>query len=145
MLSSKKLTCKGTVLSGRCFSKFMDLRYSQSCWYFQPSVVKCCHSNLLPGSILPSLPSPFPSTFVNPTVKVSFFAFLPRFGQVYTGFAWISLSLEFCSKNSWFKSQYGSVVVTMIFHARFLLVSCIFFLFPAYFGHIRNIARIIRN
>ncbi len=34
----------------RCLSEFMDWRYSQSRWYFRPSFVNCCLSNLLSGS-----------------------------------------------------------------------------------------------
>jgi hypothetical protein len=29
-------------LCGRCFSEFIDWRYSQSCWYVRPSFVNCC-------------------------------------------------------------------------------------------------------
>ncbi len=36
-----------------CLSEFIDLRYSQSCWYFRPSY---CPSNLLSSSPLPSFP-----------------------------------------------------------------------------------------
>ncbi len=50
MSSSKKFTCKGTL---RQASGFIDWRYSQSCWYFRPSIVNCCLSNLLSGSTLP--------------------------------------------------------------------------------------------
>jgi hypothetical protein len=32
-------------LCGSCLSEFIDWRYSQSCWYFRPSVVNCCSSN----------------------------------------------------------------------------------------------------
>jgi hypothetical protein len=45
-----KVTC------GKCFSEFIDWRYSQSCWYFWPSFVTCCPYNLLSSSTLP--PSP---------------------------------------------------------------------------------------
>jgi hypothetical protein len=39
---------------GKCFSEFIDWRYSQSCWYFWPSFVNCCPYNLLTVQ----LPSP---------------------------------------------------------------------------------------
>ncbi len=45
-------------LCGRCISKFIDCRYSQSCWYFWPSFVNCCPSHLLSGSSLPPPPPP---------------------------------------------------------------------------------------
>ncbi len=48
----KNLTCK-TGLCGRCLSEFIDWRFSQSCWYFRPSFVNCCPSNLLSRSIPP--------------------------------------------------------------------------------------------
>jgi hypothetical protein len=51
MSSYKTLPVKG--LWGRCLSKFLDWRYSQSCWYFRPIFVNCCPSNLLFGSTLP--------------------------------------------------------------------------------------------
>ncbi len=38
---------KNIDLCSRCLSEFIDLRYSQSCWYFWPSFVNCCPSNLL--------------------------------------------------------------------------------------------------
>jgi hypothetical protein len=44
-------------LCGRCLSEFIDWRYSQSCWYFRPSFVNCCPSNLLSGS---TFLTPFP-------------------------------------------------------------------------------------
>ncbi len=50
----KKLTVKG--LCGRCLSEFIDWRYCQSCWYFRPSFVNWCPSNLLSGSTLSPLP-----------------------------------------------------------------------------------------
>ncbi len=40
-------------LWGRCLSELIDRRYSQSCWYFWPSFVNCCPSNLLSGSTIP--------------------------------------------------------------------------------------------
>ncbi len=40
-------------LCGRCVSEFIDWRYSQSWWYFRPSFLNCCPSNLLSGSTLP--------------------------------------------------------------------------------------------
>ncbi len=43
-----KIFCKGFF--GRCLSEFIDWRCSQKCWYFQPSFVNCCPSNLLSGS-----------------------------------------------------------------------------------------------
>ncbi len=43
-------------LCGRCLAEFIEWRYSQSCWYFRPSFVNCCPSNLLSGWTLP--PSP---------------------------------------------------------------------------------------
>ncbi len=56
MSSSKKFTFKG--LCGKCLtlSEFIDWIYSQSCWYFRPSFVNCCLSNLLSGSNLPPPP-----------------------------------------------------------------------------------------
>ncbi len=58
MSSSKKKTCKGTW-RGKFLSEFIYWRYSQSCWYFRPSFVNCCPSNLLSDSTLPfsTLPS----------------------------------------------------------------------------------------
>ncbi len=50
---------KGLCLSVcMCLSEFIDWKYSQSCWFFCPSFVTCCPSNLLSGSTLPppSLP-----------------------------------------------------------------------------------------
>ncbi len=55
---AKKLAVQG--LCGRCLSGFIDWRYSQSYWYFRPSFVNCCPSNLLSGSISPPPP---PSLF----------------------------------------------------------------------------------
>jgi hypothetical protein len=43
-------------LCGRCLQSLW--RYSQSCWYFRPSFVKCRPTNFLCGSTLP--PPPFP-------------------------------------------------------------------------------------
>ncbi len=43
-------------LCGRCWSEFIDWRYSPSCWYFRPSFLNFCPSNLRSGSTLP--PSP---------------------------------------------------------------------------------------
>jgi hypothetical protein len=63
----KNLPVKG--LCGRCLSEFIDwrynqsCRYSQSCWYFWPSFMNRCTSNLLSGSILP--PPPLPSVNKN--------------------------------------------------------------------------------
>jgi hypothetical protein len=51
-------------LSGRCLSEFIDWRYSQSCWYFRPSFVNYCPSNLLSGSP----PSFTPSSLCQSTV-----------------------------------------------------------------------------
>jgi hypothetical protein len=57
MSSSKQIwPVKG--LFGRCLSEFIDWRYGQSCWFFRPSFVNCCPSNLLSGLISPL--SPFP-------------------------------------------------------------------------------------
>ncbi len=47
----KKIFCNGFF--SRCLSVFIDRRYSQKCWYFQPSFVNCCPSNFLSGSTLP--------------------------------------------------------------------------------------------
>ncbi len=52
----RKFTCKGTLR--RCLLEFIDWRYSQSCWYFRPSCVKCCPSLLLSGSSIPTSPPP---------------------------------------------------------------------------------------
>jgi hypothetical protein len=38
-----------------CLIEFIDWRYSQSCWYFRPSSVNYCFSNLLSGSPSPPL------------------------------------------------------------------------------------------
>ncbi len=38
---------------GRCLTEFIDWRYSQSCWYFRPSFVNCCPSNLLVVQLSP--------------------------------------------------------------------------------------------
>ncbi len=38
-------------LCGRCLS---DWRYSQSCWYFRPSVVNCCPLTFSLGQLSPS-------------------------------------------------------------------------------------------
>ncbi len=54
----KKLPVKGPC--DRRLSEFIE-RYSQSCWYFWPSFVNCCHSNLLSGWTPPP-PSPYQST-----------------------------------------------------------------------------------
>ncbi len=56
MSASKKIDLKKGHCS-MCLSEFIDWRYSQSCWYFRPSFVNCCPSNLLSGL---TLPSPFP-------------------------------------------------------------------------------------
>ncbi len=50
----KKFTCKGTLR--QVFFRVIDWRYMQSCWYFRPSFVNYCPSNLLYGS-----PTPPPS------------------------------------------------------------------------------------
>ncbi len=47
MSSSKKFTFKGTLRM--VFIRVYSLRYSQSCWYFRPSLLNCCHSPLLFG------------------------------------------------------------------------------------------------
>jgi hypothetical protein len=52
----KDLPVKG--LCSRCLLEFIDWRYSQSCWYFRPSFVNYCPSNLLSGSHPPPLPLP---------------------------------------------------------------------------------------
>ncbi len=44
--------------AGVYLSEFIDCRYSQSCWYFRPSFVNCCPSNLLSVSISPHPPFP---------------------------------------------------------------------------------------
>ncbi len=43
-----------------CLIEFIVWRYSQSCWYFRPSFVNFCPSNLLSRSPLP--PPPFPKS-----------------------------------------------------------------------------------
>ncbi len=43
-------------LCAGCFSEFIDRRHSESCWYFWPSFVNCCLSDLLSASIPPPLP-----------------------------------------------------------------------------------------
>jgi hypothetical protein len=58
----KKLTSKGTLR--QVFIRVFRLKianlwctlYSQSCWYFRPSFVNCCPSNLLSGSTRPPIP-----------------------------------------------------------------------------------------
>ncbi len=40
-------------LSCRCLLELTDWRYSQSYWYYGPSFVNCCPSNLFTGSNLP--------------------------------------------------------------------------------------------
>ncbi len=50
----KKLARKGAF--GRCLLEFREWRYSQSCWYFRPSFVNYCPSNLLFGWPPPSVP-----------------------------------------------------------------------------------------
>ncbi len=39
-----------------CLTDCIDWIYSQSCWYFRPSFVNYCPSNLLSGSPPPPLP-----------------------------------------------------------------------------------------
>ncbi len=53
-MSSSKTIDRG--LCGRCLSEFIDWRYIQSSWYFRPSFVNCCPSNVLCGSTLTPLP-----------------------------------------------------------------------------------------
>ncbi len=55
-------------LCGRCLSEFIDWRYSQSCWYFRPSFVNCCPSNLHYGSTLPPPLPCFQSTVYTDSV-----------------------------------------------------------------------------
>ncbi len=58
-------------LCGSCLSECIDLRYSQSCWYFRPSFVNCCRSNLLSGSTLTdSPPSLCQSTVYTDSVRL---------------------------------------------------------------------------
>ncbi len=57
MSSSKKLACKGTLR--KVFIRVYRLEGIQSCWYFRPSFVNCCPTNLLSGSTLRPTP-PFP-------------------------------------------------------------------------------------
>jgi hypothetical protein len=49
---------------GRRLSEFIDWRYSQSCWYFDPPFVNCCPSNLLSGS---TPPPPLPASLCQST------------------------------------------------------------------------------
>ncbi len=42
----------------RCLSEFINWGYSQSCWYFWPSFVNCCSSNLISALVQPSPPPP---------------------------------------------------------------------------------------
>ncbi len=51
----KKLTCKGTLRQVFIRVYRMEI-YIQTCWYFRPSFVNCCPSNLLSGSTLPPFP-----------------------------------------------------------------------------------------
>ncbi len=51
-----KFTCKGTLCHVFVKVEFRDWKYMQSYWYFRPSFVNCCPSNLLSGSTL--LPPP---------------------------------------------------------------------------------------
>jgi hypothetical protein len=46
--------------------EFIEWRYSQSCWYFRPSFVNYCPSNLLSG--LPPPPPPLPPSQSQRTV-----------------------------------------------------------------------------
>jgi hypothetical protein len=55
-MSSYKKNWSVKGLIGRCSSEFTDWRYSKSFWYFRPSFVNCCPSNLLSCSTLPPLP-----------------------------------------------------------------------------------------
>jgi hypothetical protein len=64
----------------RCFIEFIDWRYSQSCWYFRPSFLNYCPSNLLSGSPPPPLPLP--------KVKVQYI----QFRQCVAGRGWGVLS-----------------------------------------------------
>jgi hypothetical protein len=41
---------------GNCSSEIIHWRSSQSCWYFPPSFLNCCPSNLLSGTTLSPLP-----------------------------------------------------------------------------------------
>jgi hypothetical protein len=55
-MSSSKKNWPVKEIHGRCLSEFIDWRKNQSWWYFRPSFVNCCPSNLLSGSP----PPPFP-------------------------------------------------------------------------------------
>jgi hypothetical protein len=48
----KKKNLPGKRLWGRCLSGFVDERYCQSYWYFRPSFMNCCPSNLSPPPLL---------------------------------------------------------------------------------------------
>jgi hypothetical protein len=50
-------------LRDRCLLDCIDWRYVQSFWYFQPSFVNCCLSNLLSGSTSPPPPALFVSNY----------------------------------------------------------------------------------
>jgi hypothetical protein len=58
-LRSPLINYKGTTTKRRlylCLREFIERRYCQSCWYFWPSFVNYCPSNLLSGSPPPPLP-----------------------------------------------------------------------------------------
>ncbi len=49
----KLLLDTNSIMSSSKNLTYRDWKYSQSCWYFRPSFVNCCSSNLLSGSTLP--------------------------------------------------------------------------------------------
>jgi hypothetical protein len=69
MSLSKKIDLQKNFASGVLSEfKFIDWRYSQSCWYFLPSFLNCCPSRLLSGSTLAPPPSQWISTVYSVTV-----------------------------------------------------------------------------
>ncbi len=79
MSSSKKI----------CLLEFIDWRYSQSCWYFRPSFMSYCPSNLLSSSPLPPPPSLCQSTVYTDNVLL---------GMSWGGGrgCWVVLETKFC-------------------------------------------------
>jgi hypothetical protein len=63
-MSSSEKNWSLNGLCGRYLSEFVDWRYSQSCWYYWPSFVNWCPSNLLSGWTPPP-PLPQSSLQVN--------------------------------------------------------------------------------
>ncbi len=86
-------------LCGRCLSEFVVWRYSQSYWYFRPSFVNCCPSNILSVSTLP----PYPLPCVN---KYTVYTYTMCVGGGVWGYGVLGLSQVNTSRNSPFTSQF---------------------------------------